>query len=267
MNKKLNKAKKNKNDEFYTYYEYIEKELSMYKEQFKDKIIFCNCDNIDSDFYRFFIDNFHSYKLKKVIVTGINSNEKLIFTGGKPIIEKMRYKGDFRNTINLLSEVDIVVTNPPFSLLSTFIPLLLQYKVKFLILGSKTIVKHNKVIPYICNNNLKIGYNLVNNFFNEHRKNVTAPAYWYTNLDRTYILFNSKVNFKDVKEHIVYFDNASFIGVNKVKYLPMDYIKEIAVPISFITKYNPKQYKILRKEEKLISNGKNVFTRFIIKRI
>lgn len=66
----LQEAKKNKNDEFYTQYSDIAKELPYYKEQLANKIIYCNCDNPKhSNFYKFFKDNFHEYKLKKLVAT------------------------------------------------------------------------------------------------------------------------------------------------------------------------------------------------------
>jgi hypothetical protein len=66
----LQKAKENKKDEFYTQYEDIEKELVNYKEQFKDKIVYCNCDDPKwSNFTKFFLNNFKYFELKKLICT------------------------------------------------------------------------------------------------------------------------------------------------------------------------------------------------------
>src|ERR1022692_1114051 len=95
-NKKLHNAKREKRDEFYTQLVDIEKELIYYKEHFKGKIIYCNCDNSDSNFIKYFTDNFKDLELKKLITS----------------------HSDFRSAENimLLKEADIVVTNPPFSL-------------------------------------------------------------------------------------------------------------------------------------------------------
>ena len=68
-NANLNKAKKAKNDEFYTRYEDIEIEVMEYKEQFKDKIVYLPCDSLKSEFWSFFINNFESFGLKKLIAT------------------------------------------------------------------------------------------------------------------------------------------------------------------------------------------------------
>ena len=69
-NDNLKKAKTSKKDEFYTQLSDIEKELSHYKEHFKDKIIFCNCDDPEeSNFFFYFAQNFEFLGLKKLIAT------------------------------------------------------------------------------------------------------------------------------------------------------------------------------------------------------
>ena len=66
-NQNLLTAKNKKNDEFYTRLEDIQKELNNYKEYFKDKIIYCNCDDIyTSNFYKYFKDNFNKLGIKKI---------------------------------------------------------------------------------------------------------------------------------------------------------------------------------------------------------
>ena len=68
-NANLIKAKKVKNDEFYTRYEDIEVEVMEYKEQFQDKIVYLRCDSVNGEFWSFFINNFESFGLKKLIAT------------------------------------------------------------------------------------------------------------------------------------------------------------------------------------------------------
>ena len=69
-NDDLIKANKNKNDEFYTQLSDIEKELNNYRKEFKDKIIFCNCDDpYESNFFKYFAMNFNFLGLKKLIAT------------------------------------------------------------------------------------------------------------------------------------------------------------------------------------------------------
>lgn len=66
----LDKAKKAKADEFYTQFVDIDKEMRNYKEQFKGKVIFCNCDDpYESNFFKYFSINFNHLGLKKLIAT------------------------------------------------------------------------------------------------------------------------------------------------------------------------------------------------------
>lgn len=66
----LQKAKQAKNDEFYTQLKDIESELKHYKNQLKDRVIFCNCDDpFESNFFKYFAMNFKQLGLKKLITT------------------------------------------------------------------------------------------------------------------------------------------------------------------------------------------------------
>jgi hypothetical protein len=66
----FDKAKKNKNDEFYTQLSDIEAEMRHYRKHFKGKTIFCNCDDpYESNFFRYFAMNFNFLGLKKLIMT------------------------------------------------------------------------------------------------------------------------------------------------------------------------------------------------------
>ena len=73
-NANLHRAKREKNDEFYTRYEDIEKELVHYIPHFKDKVVYCNCDSEKSNFYKFLKDHFEEYGLKRLICTHYNPN-------------------------------------------------------------------------------------------------------------------------------------------------------------------------------------------------
>lgn len=69
-NANLHKAKSGKNDEFYTQFNDIQNELKHYKEHFKNKIVLCNCDDPkQSNFFRYFANNFYHLGLKKLITT------------------------------------------------------------------------------------------------------------------------------------------------------------------------------------------------------
>ncbi len=71
----LHKAKNKKNDEFYTQYDDIQKELNHYEQHFKDKTVLCNCDDpFESNFCKFFLRNFNYLGLKRLICTSYNSS-------------------------------------------------------------------------------------------------------------------------------------------------------------------------------------------------
>ncbi|MDD3678913.1 MAG: adenine-specific methyltransferase EcoRI family protein, partial [Patescibacteria group bacterium] len=69
-NTNLRNANKAKKDEFYTQLEDIEKELKHYKEQYKNKVVYCNWDDpVESNFFKYFASNFKALGLKKLIST------------------------------------------------------------------------------------------------------------------------------------------------------------------------------------------------------
>ena len=98
-NKNLNSAKVAKKDEFYTQLPDIENELKHYRQHFRDKVILCNCDDpYESNFFKYFANNFNAFGLKKLICTCYNGspiqgNELMIDFGDfeeKP--KKVAYK-------------------------------------------------------------------------------------------------------------------------------------------------------------------------------
>ena len=190
-NNNLNKAKGTKNDEFYTQYEDIEKELTHYKNKFKDKVVYCNCDNPKySNFWKYFYNNFQELHLKKLISTYFSLEGKhsyrTEFNGINLTKTKLCDNGDFRNKecVEILKEADIVITNPPFSLLRDYIAQLMKYEKHFLIIGNKNIMSYKEIFPLLKNNKFWIGYNSVNNF---QQSDGTFKKFgnigWFTNFD------------------------------------------------------------------------------------
>ena len=77
-NDNLKKAKAGKKDEFYTQLSDIEKELRHYKDHFKGKVVFCNCDDPRvSNFFHYFSYNFENLGLKKLIATCIKIRKEI----------------------------------------------------------------------------------------------------------------------------------------------------------------------------------------------
>lgn len=273
-NTHLLKAKLNKNDEFYTRYEDIEKELENYKDFLENKVIYCNCDKPTypnkSNFCKYFEDNFERLKLKKVIFTffdnsnvsnitncSIHSNKSYkveIYKNNlnKKIIKTSYFKGtgsfDDKTCIEILKKVDIVITNPPFSLFNKFIEQCMKFNKKFLIIGNKNAMLYTDIFPHFMNNEIWLGMNNVNNFYQPDGKiKCFGNVGWFTNIENNRRNSFLKLNkeYKLDKTQYPTFLNYEAINVSKVKDIPKDYEGVMAVPLSFIDNYNPNQFKII----------------------
>ena len=291
-NSNMNKAKKAKNDEFYTQISDIEKELQHYKEQFDNKIVFCNCDDPESShFWKYFDLNFDYLNLKKLISTHYDkekptykleiardkNNKKL-----KPIKTNLIQNGDFRSQecIDLLKESDIICTNPPFSLFREYVDLLMKYDKKFLIIGNYNAVTYKEIFKLIKDNKLWLGYQFIKEFLQEDGTiKKFGNIHWFTNFDVKKRHEFLDLRFKSYeKNHELYskYDNYNVINVDKIKDIPGDYNGIMGVPITFLEYYNPEQFKILGiansarwiyYEVKTIINNKKIYNRLIIQKI
>ena len=248
----MNKAKEKKNDEFYTRLPDIEKELYHYREQLKGKTIFMNCDDpLESNFWQYFFLNFDFLGLKKIISTHYDPEEptyKLEYDGSEVIRTDLEQNGDFRSpeAIEILKESDVVITNPPFSLYREYVAQLMEYEKDFLIIGNFNSVTYKEIFPLIKDGLLWMGYGNVKEFIQPDGSiKKFGNISWFTNLDvskrhEKMILFR-KYNEEDYPTY----DNYNAINVDRVSDIPMDYDGVMGVPITFLTKYNPKQFEII----------------------
>ena len=258
-NANLHKAKDAKNDEFYTQLTDVAKELMHYKAHFKDKIVFCNCDDPTwSAFWKYFHLNFAELGLKKLISTHYDREEatyKMEYTGGDDndievgVKTPLEGNGDFRNQecLDLLDECDIVVTNPPFSLFREYVAVLMEHNKKFLIIGNKNAVEYSEVFTPMKSNGLWMGYTSPSIFDtpNGLSKKVQGLCRWFTNLDiekRQEKIIMWKTYCEEEYPHYDYIDA---IEVGKVADIPKDYDGIMGVPLTFMDSYNPEQFEII----------------------
>lgn len=188
--KYLQKARTAKNDEFYTILSDIERELRHYKKHFKNKVVFCNCDDPRvSNFFHYFSYNFEKLGLKKLITTCYKNQNMDLFSrhdteraiyleyeGDKNEnnvpnpdeigIKQLKGDGDFRSQecIELLKKSDVVVTNPPFSLFREYVAQLIEYNKKFLVVGTWNAITYKEIFKLIMENKTWIGVNSNRNF-------------------------------------------------------------------------------------------------------
>lgn len=277
-NSNLQSAKNEKNDEFYTQLKDIENEVKHYKHHFKDKVVYCNCDDPNvSKFFYYFSHNFELLGLKKLIGTcyrsqdmqlfSANNSDKavyLVYEGDKdgdkiPSIEEITVKplkgdGDFRSDecIELLKEADIVVTNPPYSLFREYVSQLVKYDKSFLIIGNANSITYKEIFPLIQNNRIWLGYNCVRWFeIPSGELFEAARSFWYTNLEHSKRNEDLLLYCSYKKEDYPEYENYNAIEVSKTKNIPMDYDGVMGVPITFLDKYNPSQFEILGSDTQI----------------
>jgi len=197
IKRNLHSAKVSKKDEFYTQLGDIERELRYYKSHFKDKVVYCNCDDPRvSNFFHFFSYNFEKLGLKKLIATCYKNQDMDLFSENKSEnaiylvyegdkndnkvpdpneigVKKLKGDGDFRSQecIELLKQADIVVTNPPFSLFREYVAQLIEYDKKFVIVGHQNAISYKEIFKLIKENKLWLGYGFKGgaaHFINKH---------------------------------------------------------------------------------------------------
>ena len=275
-NNNLHNAKKAKNDEFYTRLEDIEKEMCHYREHFRGKVIYCNCDDPkESNFFKFFSLQFEFLGLKKLISTGYKENGHgvaYIYEGDKnennlPDDSEIRTyelqgNGDFRSEecIEFLKEADVVVTNPPFSLFREVVAQLVEYNKKFLLLGNNNAITYKEIFPLIMSNKMWLGYSnnktmefVLSDSYEkwdriENGKKIgKVPAIsWFTNLEHDHRNRPLDLTQRYDPRYYPKYDNYDAIECSKVMDIPRDYDGVIGVPITFLDKYCPKQFRIVR---------------------
>ena len=247
----MNLAKDAKNDEFYTLYEDIEKEISNY--DLAGKAIYCNCDDVSfSNFFKFFMDKVDEVRFKRVIFSGLNVKYFTIIDNVEGILSVERREmvgnGDFRSDecVEMLKASDVVVTNPPFSLFREYVSQLVKYDKKFVVVGNYNAVTYKEIFKLIKQNKLWLGLNGVKKFRKPNGEfQKFGNVNWFTNISAGRItpklVLTKCYNHEDYQKY----DNYDAIEVSKVKDIPVDYDGAMGVPITFLKKYNPEQFEIV----------------------
>ena len=212
--------------------------------------------------------------------------------------------GDFRSKecVELLKQADIVVTNPPFSLFREYVAQLFEYDKKFLIIGNMNAITYKEIFPRIKENKMWLGVTGFNQgmfFFvpddfihaktykfekkgpDGRKINRVAGVCWFANIDHgkrhqplelMSMEQNKKFNNSIIKSELAYkkYDNYDAIEVPLVQAIPNDYDGAMGVPITFLDKYNPDQFEIIKfrhgnDEKDLAVDGKTPYFRILIR--
>ena len=321
-NQDLQTAKKDKVDEFYTSLVDIEKELRHYTKHFKNKKVICNCDDPRvSNFFHYFSYNFEKLQLKKLTSICYKNNQVDLFSENKkekaiyleyfgdknnnkvPDIEEIGINqligdGDFRSeeSIKLLQDADIVVTNPPFSLFREYMDQLIKFKKKFLVIGNMNALTYKEIFPLFKDNKVWFGPSIKSGdreFGIPRDMETRTPSLriddkgnkfirvkgvrWFTNLEFKTRKTDLVLYKKYTPEEYPKYDNYDAIDVGKTSEIPIDYEGPMGVPITFMDKYNPDQFEILGNlgsyapdgyslASKIFIDGKKKFKRILIKK-
>lgn len=169
--------------------------------------------------------------------------------------------GDFRSQecIELLKEADIVVTNPPFSLFREYIGQLMEYKKKFLIIGSQKSIGCKEIFPLFQENKIWWGYGFKGaaaHFFSPYEDTATAGDHkkdmirvsgvtWFTNMEIPKRSEEMDLVCRYSPDEYPRYENYNAIEVGKTTDIPFDYPGIMGVPITFLDKYCPDQFDIV----------------------
>ena len=173
--------------------------------------------------------------------------------------EYLQGDGDFRSDEikALRDEADMVITNPPFSLFREFMTWLVEGDVEFAVIGNKNAVTYKEIFPLIKDNKMWLGLDKPKDFISPYKDvSVNGLCWWFTNLEHgrrheTLPLMtmddNLRFNNRIMNNPNAYktYDNYDAIEVPVTAGIPSDYDGVMGVPISFLDKYNPDQFKIV----------------------
>ena len=192
---------------------------------------------------------------------------------------------DSPECIELLKEADIVVTNPPFSLFREYLALLDKYDKYFLIIGNTNALTYKETFRMFQQDKIRTGYTNFNvgMFFQvpdnwekfhhmENGKKIArvSTSCWFTNMpvakhNEDLILYKHYT-----PEEYPKYDNYDGINVNTYTEIPCDYEGAMGVPVTFLDKYNPEQFEIIKfrkgdDDKDLTINGKSPYFRILIR--
>ena len=211
-----------------------------------------------------------AYKIEITEVTDANGDGAIDLSDVEILIKdkvaKLNGNGDFRSEecINLLKEADIVVTNPPFSLFREYVAQLIEYNKKFIIIGNVNAITYKEIFPLIMKNQMWLGVS-IHSGDREFAVPETYPlnaagcredengnrfirvkgVRWFTNIEHTQRHEGITLYQNYSAELFPKYDNYNAINVDKTTDIPCDYDGVMGVPITFLDKYDPKQFEII----------------------
>ncbi len=259
---KLNKAMREKNDEFYTLYNSVEYYVKTFlQNNLKDKIIYCNCDSEESNFVKYFKEHKEELQYKELWYTW----------------------DDYRNHFDLLDKCDIIITNPPFSIFTKYyFPDILKSGKEYFIIAPITFLMRTKFLPMIFDGRIKLfkpdhyqykgikiaNYLCPNGEIKEIGTLVLSNLQDFKNC-RLYtkgFIYQKELQYKfENIPHDYIEDDREILNINQINYMPKDYSGLMAIPTTNIYLYLHLIDILEIPKKSLRCNGKNLFTRVLVK--
>lgn len=238
-NSNLHKAKVAKNDEFYTMYEDVEKELALYWDDLQGKSVYCPCDAQSSAFVRYLTEHFHKIGLKSLSFSSIHG-ESASYDGTS--FRDLKAGSSFEDNIELIRASDVIITNPPFSLFRTFYSMVREQQ--FLILGPMNVISYSEISEDLIGNRIWLGkHNGSKRFCCPDGKEVKlGNVWWYTNLGSPGHKKMPKST--PLPKYIHYANVPEIIHIPKLSVFPHDHDGMMAVPFSYLPYHDPDRYQI-----------------------
>lgn len=316
------KRKSNNNEFYTSYSEIKQELIHYHSELIGKTILCNTDFPLDSDFSLYFIRHFNSLHLKSLICTAFTapsldhfdeSGEKIESVNGRgwilnldqipewinestpavnihrwliaeKKIKRLRGSGDFRSQecLSYVTQADVIITNPPFSLFRDFFNLLMEYKKNFLIIGNLNILTYNKIFPIFMKNEVWIGHRYGSMSFRVPKETLPRPtrfcidqtgqkwrslgnAIWLTNLPtknsgNPLIVQNSCLD-----HNYLFYDQLDAIEIPHLSEIPTDYSGIMGVPITYLFRHNPECFQIVGYLNNPTIHQKQIYKRILIR--
>ena len=294
-NRLLVNARLSRGDEFHTRLEDIGNEMCHYRAHFKNKVVYCNCDDPEiSNFYRWFRENYAEFRLRGLICSFHEPRVPELLGGGGRRAYHVRYDGrtesgphyfiedgDFRSAecIGLMRESDIVVTNPPFSLFREHVHLAMEHARGLLVLGNQNVLATHDMMDMLMEDRIRMGPSIRSggvDFIIPEGADMTARRYRIDDAGRRYVNL-ANIRWLTTLEHGLQpdfiplrmkyspddyrmFDNYAAMNVDRTCDIPGDYGGVMGVPITFLSLWNRDQFDLLGVSDRVDRFGLKIRT-------
>ena len=292
----LNRAAAVKDDEFYTLYEDIEKELVHYKDYLAGKSVYCCCDNPEvSNFWKYLHEHFSEYKLKSLTCTFYSNCDRVYmkqYMGGADedikagVVTWLYGDGDFRSDEckHIMSVNDVIITNGPFSLNRQLYRQILDLGKDFILVVANTMLGRMAEVHLVMQGKMRVGLNKLIKFERPTGDFSKVYAFWITtfpvNNNKHLELYTGEYDYKIYDNCLDLYGD--IIEVPKLSLIPDGYDGLMGVPITIMRYWNPdnEQFEVLGTDVEFLDSmydvsghkyshpfidGREIFNRIIIR--